>query len=53
MYISRSNGLLNSDVLPMKDTLVNTNTLNDLTLHDYSKEEIDHINKIKEKAKAS
>lgn len=53
MYISRSNGLLNSDVLPQKDTLVNANTLNDLTLHDYSKEEIEHINRIKEKAKAS
>ena len=40
MYISRSDGLLNLDVLPQKDTLVNANTLNDLTLHDYSKEEL-------------
>ena len=28
MYISRKDGMLNGDVLPMKDTLVNANTLN-------------------------
>ena len=51
MYISRSNGLLNSDILPQKDTLVNANTLNDLTLHDYTEEELEHIKAIKERAK--
>lgn len=51
MYISRSNGLLNSDILPQKDTLVNANTLNDLTLHEYSEEELEHIKQIKERAK--
>lgn len=49
MYLSRSNGLLNSDVLPMKDTLVNVNTLNDLTLHMYTKEEIEYINALKKR----
>ncbi len=49
MYLSRSNGLLNSDVLPMKDTLVNVNTLNDLTLHMYNKDEIEYINALKKR----
>ena len=53
MYISRSNGLLNTDVVPNKDTLVNANTLNYLTLNKYTKEELDHINRIKEKSKVS
>lgn len=52
MYISRKDGMLNTDVLPMKDTLVNANTLNYLSLNDYSKKEIEHINAIKEKAAA-
>lgn len=52
MYISRSNGLLQTDVLPQKDTLVNANTLNDLTLHEYTDKEMKHIESIKEKAKA-
>lgn len=51
MYISRNNGMLNPEVMIQKDTLVNANTLNDLSYHKYSKEEMDHIIRIKEKAK--
>jgi len=50
MYISRKDGMLNHDVLPQKDTLVNANTLNYLTLNDYTEEEMNHIKKIKELA---
>lgn len=49
MYISRNNGMLDSDVLPYKDTLVNANTMNDLTLQKYTPEELDHIKHIKER----
>ena len=49
MYISRNNGMLDSDVLPYKDSLVNANTMNDLTLHKYSSEELEHIKQIKAK----
>lgn len=51
MYISRNNGMMNPDVMVQKDTMVNANTLNDLSLHEYTKEELDHINAIKERAK--
>ena len=51
MYISRNNGMLNPEVMIQKDTLVNANTLNDLTYHKYNKDEMEHINRIKEKAK--
>ena len=47
MYISRNDGMLNSGVLPQKDTLVNANTLNDLSLQKYSPEELEHIRQIK------
>ena len=50
MYISRNDGMLNAIILPQKDTLVNANTLNDLTLGKYSDEELDHIAKIKARA---
>ena len=50
MYISRNNGMLNGDVLPQKDTLVNLNTLNDMSLRKYSDVQLEHIRKIKEKA---
>ena len=49
MYISRNDGMLNNSILPQKDTLVNANTLNDLSLKKYTKEELDHIRAIKEK----
>lgn len=47
MYISRNNGMLNHEVLPFKDTLVNANTINDMTLQKYTAEELDHIERIK------
>lgn len=49
MYISRNDGMLNNSILPQKDTLVNANTLNDLSLKKYTKEELNHIRAIKEK----
>ena len=49
MYISRNNGMLNNEVLPQKDTLVNINTLNDMTLKKYSDSEMDHIRQMKER----
>ena len=49
MYISRNDGMLNEAILPQKDTLVNANTLNDLSLNKYTAEELNHIKKIKEK----
>lgn len=49
MYISRNDGMLNEAILPQKDTLVNANTLNDLSLNKYTVEELNHIKKIKEK----
>lgn len=51
MYISKNNGLLNKEVLIQRDTIINANTLNDLTYRKYTQEELDHINNIKEKAK--
>ncbi len=49
MYIARNNGMLNSDVLPEKDSLVNLNTLNDMTVRKYSNKEKEHIKAIKAK----
>ena len=39
MYISRSNGLTNSDVLVQRDTLINANTLHHLSEKGYTEEE--------------
>ena len=39
MYISRSNGMLNSDVLVQRDTLINSNTLVGLTRDLYTEVE--------------
>ena len=47
MYISRNDGMLEGDVIPFKDTLISANTLNDLTLHKYTPEEMEHIKQIK------
>ena len=52
MYISKNNGLLNKDVLIQRDTLINANALNDLTYRKYTEQELEHINAIKERAKA-
>ena len=40
MYISRSNGMTNSDVLVQRDTLINANTLEGLVSNSYSEEEL-------------
>lgn len=39
MYISRSNGMLNKDVLVQRDTLINANTMEELVSDDYSDDE--------------
>lgn len=49
MYISRNDGMLNNSVLPQKDTLVNANTLNDMSLKKYTDKELEHIKAIKER----
>ena len=51
MYISRNNGMLNTEVLVQRDTLVNANTLNHLSINQYTEEEMAHIARIKEKQK--
>lgn len=45
MYISRSNGLLNPDVLVQRDTLINSNTLVGLTKDLYTEEELAELKK--------
>lgn len=52
IYVSKNNGMLNSEVLPQKDTIVNANTLNDLTLKKYTPEQLEKIKRIKERANA-
>lgn len=46
MYISRSNGMLNSDVLVQRDTLINANTLEGLTKDRYTEEELAELKSI-------
>ncbi len=43
MYISRSNGKCNSDVLVQRDTLINANTLTHLAGGDYTDSELARI----------
>ena len=45
MYISRSNGMLNKDVLVQRDTLINSNTLVGLTKDLYTLEELEELKK--------
>jgi len=45
MYISRSNGMLNNDVLVQRDTLINSNTLVGLTKGLYTEEELAELKK--------
>lgn len=45
MYISRSNGLLNPDILVQRDTLINSNTLVGLTKDLYTEEELVELKK--------
>ena len=51
MYISRSNGMTNSDVLVQRDTLINANTLLHLGRKNYTKKDLDKIEKLKAKQK--
>lgn len=49
MYISRSNGKVNKQVMPQKDTMIATNTLNYITIDEYSEEEINNIRRLQAK----
>lgn len=51
MYISKNDGMCNMQVLPQRDTLVNANTIHNLSYKYYTKEELDEIRRIKEKNK--
>ena len=46
MYISRSNGMTNSDVLVQRDTLINANTLHHLAEKGYTADELAFISKL-------
>ena len=50
MYISRNDGKFNNDVNHQRDTIINANTMINLSRKNYSKEELDHIKKLKQKA---
>ena len=49
MYISRNDGKFNNDVNHQRDTIINANTMINLSRKNYSKEEIDHIRQLKQK----
>lgn len=51
MYISRIDGKLNSDLLVQRDTIINANTFLHLGRKNYSSDQLEKINKIKEKQK--
>ena len=44
MYISNNDGYLNPQVIPSKDSLINSNTLIRLSRRYYSKSQLDKIN---------
>ena len=52
MYISRNDGMVNKGVLVQRDTLINANTLLNLTRYKHTKEEMAEMNEIKECIKA-
>jgi hypothetical protein len=52
MYISRIDGKLNKDVLVQRDTLINANTLMHLSRHRYTTQQMNQINRLREKQKA-
>lgn len=52
MYISHVNGKLNSDVLVQRDTLINANTLLYLGRKNYTPEQMENINRLRDKQKA-
>lgn len=47
MYISRNDGKFNNDVNHQRDTIINANTIINLSRSKYTKEELDNINRIK------
>lgn len=47
MYISKNDGYLNMGVLPMRDTLVNANTMIYLSRDKYSQEQLDQIARVR------
>ena len=51
MYISRNDGKLNSSVLVQRDTLINANTLLYLGRDKYTPEQMEKINKVRERQK--
>ena len=51
MYISRIDGKLNKDLIVQRDTLINANTFIYLGRNNYSKSQLDAIEKVKERQK--
>lgn len=50
MYISRDDGLFNNDVNHQRDTLVNANTMINLSRRYYSKEQLEKIERLQRMA---
>lgn len=46
MYISNNDGKLNSSIIPARDTLINANTLINLSRKYYSSSDIETLKKI-------
>lgn len=51
MYISRSDGNVNSSLLVQRDTLINANTLLYLGRDNYSQDQLDRIRAVRERQK--
>lgn len=49
MYISRNDGKFNNDVNHQRDTIINSNTMINLSRSMYSKEELYSVRRIKQK----
>lgn len=47
MYISNNDGKLNRDVIPTRDTLINSNTMINLSRKYYTSDEIKYIQSLK------
>lgn len=48
MYISKNDGMCNMQVLPQRDTLINANTIHNLSFQYYTKDELEEIRRVKE-----
>ena len=46
MYLSRNDGMANSQVFPERDTIINAQSLNDMTFGFYTDEEKAHIKEL-------